>query len=391
MANANTAPQVSEVSFRFNVPTVSTLNEAYSPEFIICGVPWKVGITKINQNGEDWLAIFLRCANTEKSTNWSYAASVSFKLLPFDGDHGIVEGHIRPHIVDSTEHSFARIIRWFDLFNNTKNFVKNDMIRLKIKINVVDSSEENGSKLVFKNTHECVEGCSCKFRLDITNIENLKALRSPNFMWRNTLWYLEVYIDYSSQLGVALTPKNVLTNELSRQIKASVKLISRNVGVKAIEREDTWKFLRGNAFLMSRLVSLDELIKPQNGFIENNSITIEIKLKVDNSDNEGAKRKMTTTSSETKLLKLQCVICFEGFSQQAISFTPCGHMFCSKCIEHSIKLHKRCPSCNGPVKLTELKQAHLPMLVEMMLLQFLIDINETLFNISEWIRRVNGK
>lgn len=350
---------VSEISFGFNVPKISTLNEIFSPDFIIYGVPWKVKIKKMNRNGVDWLKFFLKCTNTDKSSNLSYVASASFKVLPFESNHDVIEGHVEPFVFDCTEFGYGSwILSWCDLFENTNSYVKNDMIRLKVEINVVDPNEENGSKLVLENTYACEEGCSAKYRLTITNPEHLKALRSPKFMWRNTLWYLLVYKDHSGQIGIGLSANKIM-KESSPKIKVSAKIISTKVGVKAVERVGTWKLEQRASLLMKRLVSLDELTKPENGFIQNNSITIEIKLNVDYSEDKGTKRKMETTSSGAKMLKFECAICFEAFVDQDASFTPCGHLFCTKCIEDSVKLRQLCPCCNGSVKLLQLKRAHL--------------------------------
>lgn len=363
MANTNQSPRVSEVSFRFDVPKITTLDEALSPDFIIYGVPWNVSIKLINRGTEKWLAIFLNCATKDKSPNWSYVSSASFKILPFD-HLGVTEGHIRPYVFNNTNQSSCSwMIRWCDVLDNTKHYVKNDIISFKVKIHVVDPNEVNKSELIFENINRsCEEGCLTKYRLTINNIGNLKAVRSPMFMLRNTQWYLSVYKDHLGKLNIGLAPKNI-TKESSCEIKISVKISSTVGGVKAKECMRTWKF-DGNYCNIAPLALLDELTKPENGFMQNNSITIELQLNLDNLKDEvrtnGQKCEITATSTNSKLLKLECAICLGGFGDQEVSFTPCGHMFCSKCIEDSVKLRKRCPSCNGPVELVELKRAHLP-------------------------------
>lgn len=79
MANASKTPHISEVSFRFDVPQITALNQAVSPDFNIFGVPWIFSIKKIDRNSEQWLAIFLNCANKDKSPNWSYTVSWEIK------------------------------------------------------------------------------------------------------------------------------------------------------------------------------------------------------------------------------------------------------------------------------------------------------------------------
>lgn len=312
---------------------------------------------KSERNGDQLLAMFLNCAVENNTSNWSYIAIASFKLLPFNGHLGAIEGHTTPYVFDVIGRCRGvYIIRCTDLFNNTKNYVKNDTISLKVEINVIDPNDESNSKLVFENIHTCVGGCSAKYRLTINNIANLKAIQSPSFVLRNKPWCLSVYKDQFGQLGIGLKSKSKLTKS-SCEIKMSAKLISTKVGVKAIEGKTSWKVDNHMSLDIGRLALLDELLKPQNGFIQNNSILIEIELHIDNLVNgisSGKKRKMPKRSTG-KHFKLECTIFLKDFGDQEVSFTPCGHMFCTKCIEDYVKV-----TCDGPVKLNEVKRAHLP-------------------------------
>lgn len=48
-----------------------------------------------------------------------------------------------------------------------------------------------------------------------------------------------------------------------------------------------------------------------------------------------------------------CPICFESLlsGQQSVSSTPCGHVFCTKCIEEAVNQFKKCPTCCRKVAL----------------------------------------
>ncbi|CCW68648.1 unnamed protein product [Phytomonas sp. Hart1] len=49
-----------------------------------------------------------------------------------------------------------------------------------------------------------------------------------------------------------------------------------------------------------------------------------------------------------ELDKRECIICFDRVNRPAI--LPCGHTFCSECIEHALQLNRTCPMCKRPTK-----------------------------------------
>ncbi|KPJ07597.1 putative RING finger protein C548.05c [Papilio machaon] len=40
-----------------------------------------------------------------------------------------------------------------------------------------------------------------------------------------------------------------------------------------------------------------------------------------------------------------CPICWEELGKNPLVSTKCGHVFCLKCLERSLKVEKRCPNC----------------------------------------------
>lgn len=51
--------------------------------------------------------------------------------------------------------------------------------------------------------------------------------------------------------------------------------------------------------------------------------------------------------------KFKCPICLEAMEQMAT--TPCGHVYCFKCLQDALKVQKKCPKCR---KNCTLKQVH---------------------------------
>ena len=47
-----------------------------------------------------------------------------------------------------------------------------------------------------------------------------------------------------------------------------------------------------------------------------------------------------------------CVICFDKI--ESLTVTPCGHLFCRKCILSCITQNASCPTCRNPVRESQL-------------------------------------
>lgn len=81
---------------------------------------------------------------------------------------------------------------------------------------------------------------------------------------------------------------------------------------------------------MEQLVPWDELLDPQNDFIESDTIVMEVKLSASKPKGHlPNKRCAISAQTEAKHIKLECGIYHKAFEDQEVSFTTCGHMFCS--------------------------------------------------------------
>lgn len=45
-----------------------------------------------------------------------------------------------------------------------------------------------------------------------------------------------------------------------------------------------------------------------------------------------------------------CPICLDELGQNPLSSTKCGHVFCQLCLEQSLALEKKCPTCRQGLK-----------------------------------------
>lgn len=354
-------PTVCRTNFLFKVPNISKLDEVFSPQFVIQEIPWKVQVCKKYSEAGPTLGIYLTCDKNDESPNWEYAAFASFKLLSYDENKNAIEEHLVPHVFDSQYISFGypSFINWSDLFENGKNYVKNDIIYFEVKIEVVDPIEINNSTLKIESMKRCCSDSSLAvLRLKVINIDNLIIAQSPKFTLKGLTWVLTVFRDQTSHLGIRIQSKSLDDDEKSAcQIKIKTKIISSMKNVIPVEYTESERINHRTNLTIIELISWTDLFKPRSGFIVDNSAILEVEIHVDMSEESIS----STMKQESKRVKMECAICFEVIGNQDVSCPPCGHLFCSECIKSAITVRRTCPTCDAPVILKALQRVYLPM------------------------------
>lgn len=369
-------PTVSYVSFHFDVPKVSALKASFSPEFIVRGKPWKISFYKSHNNSEQYLAMSLICANKNDTSDWSRIAHASVEL-PVGVKQSARKMYTTPCVFNRNETEWDRwLLKWNELFDPAKKFVKNDTLSAKIEIFVADPNDDKKSELIFENIGLSSVGFhSVKYRLTIKNADRLLVVRSPEIIFQNAPWYLVVFKDHKKQYGVRLECRNFEHPEFSANVKMTVKLVDAKTGGKSIEQTKTKVVKYNNHLYIKSLASHAEVFNPLNGFVKRKSIVIEVGLEPNEpvaaaaSPTPTAAPAAAATAVDTnannvptqRRFELECAICLERLEGQPVSSTPCGHLFCSECIENSIRIYKACPVCRIRVITRQVKRAHLPL------------------------------
>lgn len=370
------------------ITQISKLESIWSPSVSIHGAPWQVNVLKIGKKDQRTLGTYLYCMSKDTTTNWSYSAIATFKLLPCRDDDGgsavvaddnddTIVHHLQPHIFDCNDLGFgaANLIKWNDLMD--KKYRRDDTIKLEIHITVDDPTKSNRSELKLKNINRrCKSGCLTTFQLKVKNMRNLVATKSPKFYLFNMPWTLTFYKDHHQNManfGIYLQsssgefPKNE-----SFRIRMSMILNTSNEMVAPIVKKTTTQRIGSFGTLSIRnIIAWTELLKPENGFINKNAIKVEIQIKMDKMIGDGVlickkcgnANNLTNDTTGTRTsatLQMQCVICWENFSSQEICCTPCGHLFCVSCITAAVQNRANCPLCNLEVQVNALRRLYLP-------------------------------
>lgn len=216
----------------FDVSKISDLDKIYTPEFIVRGIPWKVIVKKEYWDGDASLAVYLFCKKKGETPEWTQPARITFKLLSFISDVVAVEHHVEPIIYDHTKEGWGTgsLIKWNDLIDLNKGYIKNDTISLDVHVEVADSNEATKSYLICSNTEKRnADDWSVKYQLTVTNIRNLMIVRASKNVLRNISYRLAVYKCHSGNLKIYLDSFEMNGGALT-EISMSLKLTSSKDG-----------------------------------------------------------------------------------------------------------------------------------------------------------------
>lgn len=345
------------------ISPISKLDEIESSEFYIHNIPWQIRVKK--HTVKNSLAVYFCCSeiddNDEDSLNRTAPARITIKLIPFDGEKKAFEFDVSPRVFSPSDNFWygePEFIQWGDLMRDENKYVRNDTIQLEIRITVEDPNSLNKSILKCESIGKsCGRGSSATYRLTVTNVEKLMAVRSQQFIVRGLSWTLSLYKHQKSTLGIRWTYES--SEDISYKIKMSIKLLSSTNGVDPIEKCVTDQLEPGEDGDLEKpdIISWDELLKPENGYVNNDSITLEVELKVNKLDDDDS---AIEAKNAAKPRRLECSICLEEMDNQEVSATKCGHMFCTACITKAVTDRKACPMCNKAAQLEDLRCLYLP-------------------------------
>lgn len=335
MAESCAGP-VSSTTFCLEIPKVSQLNKFFSPEISVQGTIWYVELVKFDSGGTWCLYYCLHRKNTDQPTS----ASILIKLLSWNNDNSFQKdlSCVFKKPVRSYRDCF---ILWNKLFANENGFVLNDTIKIEIVLRVSNQNDESSSIVKCLSTDECcVMGCSATARFQITNIRNLVAVRLPMNSLDKLHWKLTFFKNILDQLGTRIDAKDMTESAVNMSIKILSTKMTDSIGQSGTIDD----------FVYNGVIQLDELLKPENELSHNDSITIEVQTKArcrsfdDDSLDETNRKKF----------KMECALCQVTITNQNVLSTPCGHLYCTICINIKVLTRKSCPLCKYPITLETL-------------------------------------
>lgn len=146
---------------------------------------------------------WLHCAKSEATPNWSHAASATIELLSFRSGCTAKKFETRPYVFDHSDRyfGFKNLIRGADLFDAKNGYVEGDTIYMQIEIRAeLSTAKVTSFESISKS---CGEEGSSAFRVTVSNIQHLAAVKTSEFILRKIPCDL-VLFKHSNNLSIKL-------------------------------------------------------------------------------------------------------------------------------------------------------------------------------------------
>lgn len=258
--------EISQQIVSFRLFDLRRFKSVCSPKIFIQNVPWVLEAKECVKTSQHTLRIHLKCEKEDSNTDWSYVASAKIALLPLDDRVKAVKCYIKPNVYhNKTSIGVGNFIDW-DQFYWQNKFVKNenDKINLKVEIEMMTIPDSNQSALILKNScNICNEHCCAKIELTIEKVDNLVAVELP----LSEILKLPVILTVYKHNGYLDVKTNIYAGSSWHKLMLT-KVISNIKESKSVEQVQFWH--------TKKLISWDELLNPDNGFVNKRSAVIEI-------------------------------------------------------------------------------------------------------------------
>lgn len=342
------AMTITQLSFPLKVSKISDLGTAKSQMVLVQNVPWKILVNKESVGGEQWLAVSLNCIVKGQTPKWICPAYFELKLKSYIKNVPPFEFRCDPYVFNPKGTCFGdKVVKWCDLINPAKGYVKDDAIALEIRIEAVRQKCTLMLNELFKSI------CIAKYQMFVTRVDVLMAAQSSHFKMIDTDWSFTVYKNAAGYLAVHLESMLKMADVKICMMRASFKLLSFKTGGKPIEIVQTSPINNGGMLESKAIISWNALFNPQSVYVKNNQIKIAVNIEINPQEDNN-----NNTPNDSRL---ECPICFRDLKHREVVSTFCGHLFCKVCIEKSIQVHKVCPSCNKAVDERKIHPVYLPL------------------------------
>lgn len=346
---------VDELRFRVTLKNLNDFELYETKVFFVRGNPWKIVCKKTDNR----LCIRLFSKFNFKSNDSFIVAGIKLTLISWKPEVRPYKGYMPPSIFCSECSSYILVIfdSWDKLMDPTKGYVENGNCMLKIGVKATALQMSTGNDLLkFESVQSCDDCLQKKFRLTINGFNEFFGVCSPEVTFDGISWRFAA-IQHRDNLYIQI----IKTRTAHRFLKLVLKLISFEPNIEPLKRELKKLELKANKLCSDLycLSNFQQLVHPAKNFIRNNSFVVEIEMKIQRMETEKENRKTKYQASD-QVDDFSCPICFGDLKTRPLSSLLCGHMYCTPCAVETVQCHNRCPECNAPAAIDDLRKTYLP-------------------------------
>lgn len=374
---------IDNVKLTITLKDLDNFDDTCSNIFYVRGIPWviqfeKVGPRASNAN-QSSLGVYLSCERYFKRKTHSIVANFEAEIISSKFNEESHEYIGQPCAFDANKSVWGNdyVISWAELMDPEKGYVRNNTCKIIVSVKASPFIAENKNEMLkFEPIRKCCDGSWIgTFRLTTNRVHDFFDVCTPiftlnDFQWRILISKEKRMLPRTDFLRIHLTNLSI-EKDASCKAKFLCKLLSCDPNdVEPLQNQ--YRIKKFDCLSSSDemgIISWNELMNPQQKFIENESFVLEIEIEVSEANGQKATAvkeiKAVPTKGKCKECggapKMTCPICFELLNSfRPIAVTLCGHLFCLCCVLMSLRRRPYCPSCNRRIDRTHLRRVFLP-------------------------------
>lgn len=335
-----------EAHFEFSIESDDFDKEHVTSEVILANIPWKVKVSKRQNDGEDVIDLHLVCspAIQPNTLEWFYEAKMTVTLCPAASDQQPYQKSLAKVTFKNGKESHG--LTGFIKFADLKPYTQNGLIYFEVRLSVGPLKVRDKTQIEQKRSI---------FQFTLDDVSKLKK-HSVDVSVGGNKWsvFLDKRID---SLGFFLRDeRNSQNSNWTWNANYSLKLLSFDDNIDSLIRKLNQTFhLKGQDWGFRCFISWKDLMDPAKKYVQDDKAIFEVDLEV-----SPAKPlwNIDQRSSNPEDEIFECSICLQNIVGREPVSTKCGHIFCKECISRFIQEKKKCPNCNADAILLDLRSIY---------------------------------
>lgn len=268
---------IEESKFKITLNNISTFTSFRSEVFYVQDNAWAFKIRKDN----DLLRIVLQSENKNIPKNKVIMAFLSVKFVSFDDKKEIHCSYtgLAPFTSDFRSWRIQEKVSWNYLIDPANKFIEDNKCHVEISVKATSLIDTKKAKLMsFKTTKKCCDSSSnAMFRIKVKNIYEFFGASSPTFTLNNIPWRIAMYRNKCDR-SLSINLHNLKCKMCT--VKVSLKISSFNKNVESIKIDKELKYDFSATNKTWQILPWKDLVDSNKNFIKNNSFTIEVDMKI---------------------------------------------------------------------------------------------------------------
>lgn len=266
---------ISELVCNITLNDLINFNEYDSDVLFVSGNPWCVQLCKKSTNGQDWLGVYLHCGSLFRSRiEQLILATCEIQLIKPS-----LQKSIRscPFSADNFSSGIENFILWDELINHCAHEDSCEF-RIRVKATPLLIARQNKWLLFEEIAFGGYVNAPKKFRMTVTEIQNVVGVSSPNIVFNGSSW--RIVLEHNEDV---ILVKLINTTKNTCRVSTDIKLMPFNQNVQPLTVGHSLEEFNEERYFRGWSIQINDLCDPERHLMLNYT-TFKIEIELDDNN-----------------------------------------------------------------------------------------------------------